>query len=264
MFLLSKISWLAIQPLSVAFALLFIGTVLLWLTFRRSALICLSSAVVILFVTLFTTAGAFGLQALEGIFPRSSEGSEDVSCMIVLGGALETEVSTARGRLEFTQAADRFLEMARLATAFPDARIVVSGGDGSFSGTYMGDAEASAVFLRGLGIDASRVIRETSSRTTHENVENTKEMVEKLALPPCLLITSAFHMPRSVGLFRKAGLEVVPWPVDYRTSGKVSLRLDFTQPTANAQLTSTAVREWLGLAAYRLSGHIDQLLPRPD
>lgn len=263
MFLISKIAWLAIQPLSLSFGLLFLGTLLIGLKFVRSAIAILSGAILILFVTLFTTVGAFGLQALESVFPPAVEDQENVACLIVLGGALEAEVTTLRDRLEFTQAADRFIEMARLARKFPSARILVSGGDGSFSGTYRGDAEASAQYLEALGIDGARVVRESTSRTTQENVDNTKIILERLSLPPCLLITSAFHMPRSMGLFRKAGIAVVAWPVDYRTSGAVSLGLDFTQPTANAQLASTAVREWMALAVYRLTGRIDGFLPRP-
>jgi uncharacterized SAM-binding protein YcdF (DUF218 family) len=68
-------------------------------------------------------------------------------------------------------------------------------------------------------------------------------------------------MPRSIGLFRKADIPVTPWPVDYRTSGVLRLGFDFTQPTSNAQLTSTAVREWIGLLGYYLTGRIDEILP---
>ena len=78
-----------------------------------------------------------------------------------------------------------------------------------------------------------------------------------------LLVTSAFHMPRSVGLFRKAEIAVTPWPTDFRTSGKVTLALDFTQPSLNAQQMSTAVREWVGLFAYRALGRIDDVFPAP-
>lgn len=75
-------------------------------------------------------------------------------------------------------------------------------------------------------------------------------------------MTSAYHMPRSVGLFRANDIEVTPWPVDYRTSGKVRLGVDFTQPSLNAQLATTAAKEWTGLLAYYLLGRTQTLLPR--
>ena len=78
-----------------------------------------------------------------------------------------------------------------------------------------------------------------------------------------LLVTSAFHMPRSVGLFRKVGFPVIPWPVDYRTSGAEGIGLFRDNPTNSLLTTTTAVREWIGLAGYWLSGRIDTLLPEP-
>lgn len=263
MFLLSKIAWLVLQPLSLAFALLVIGIVTLALKFRSLALVLLSVSALVLFVTLFTTAGAVALQRLENVFPKPGSDPDEVDCMIVLGGAVEAEVTTGRGGVELTQAADRFVEMIRLARLFPTARILVSGGDGSLSGNYEGDAEVSARFLASMGADTSRLIREASSRTTQENVANTQALAQALGASPCLLITSAFHMPRSIGLFRAAGVDVIPWPADYRTSGTATLSLDFTQPTANSQLTATAIREWLGLVSYYALGRIDRVVPQP-
>ena len=69
-------------------------------------------------------------------------------------------------------------------------------------------------------------------------------------------------MPRSVGLFRKLGIPITPWPVDYRTSGQLTLGPDFSQPSLNAQLTTTAMREWTGLIAYYISGRTHVLFPQ--
>lgn len=263
MFFVSKVAWLAAQPLSLTFLLLCAGIVAVGLRLRRLALASLAFAATILFVTLFTSTGTVALQALEAVFPRPSDDPAELACMIVLGGAFETEVTTTRGGVEFNQSADRFVEAARLARKFPEARIIVSGGDGSLSGAYEGDAAASERFLADMGIDTARLLKEDASRTTHENVENTRDLLEPLNLPPCLLITSAFHMPRSVGLFRAAEIDIRPWPVDYRTSGEAVLRIDLTQPTSNAQMTATAAREWIGLIAYRAMGRIATIVPRP-
>jgi Uncharacterized conserved protein len=263
MFLLSKIAWLAVQPLSLVFGLLVLGIAALAFKFRMLACVLHGIAALVLFVTIFTTTGAVALQRLEGVFPKPASDPDEVACMIVLGGAVDTEVTTVRSEIELNQAADRFVEMARLARLFPDAKILVSGGDGSLSGTYEGDADSSARFLANMGVDTSRLVRENTSRTTQENVANVQALMQEFRFSPCLLITSAFHMPRSIGLFRAAGIDVIPWPIDYRTSGRAQLGFDFTQPTSNAQLTATAVREWLGLAAYRILGRIDRIVPQP-
>ena len=263
MFLVSKLFWIFAQPLSLAFLAILIALVVAAAGLRRAGLALSAVGGAILFVTLYTTTGSFVLQGLEARFAKPAAEPETMSCMIVLGGAFETEVTTVRGGIEMNQAADRFIEALRLARRFPQAAILVSGGDGSLSGVYEGDAIASERFFETFGIPADRLLGETRSRTTSENVDNSRTILAERGLENCLLITSAFHMPRAVGLFRATGIAVTPWPTDYRTSGKVELGLDFTQPTLNAQQTATAMREWIGLAAYYLAGRIATLYPAP-
>lgn len=260
MFLASKIFWLVAQPLSFAFFSLLAGLLLILARFRRSGGALGALGLLVLFLSLFTTTGPYLLQILENRFPRPSPRAE-LSCIVVLGGAFENEVMAGRGGMEFNQAGDRFIETVRLATAYPAARILVSGGDGSFSGAYEGDARASEAFFAAFGVARQRLIREEQSRTTFENAMNTKDLLAANGLENCALVTSAFHMPRSVALFQGLGIEVLPWPTDYRTSGKIRLGLDFTQPSLNAQLTTTAAREWIGLLGYRLSGRTSTVLP---
>ena len=70
-----------------------------------------------------------------------------------------------------------------------------------------------------------------------------------------LLVTSAYHMPRSVGIFRKAGFAVEPYPVDWRTGGRADLLsiFDLCHVTGWTRV-EIAMREWMGLAAYRIIG----------
>jgi uncharacterized SAM-binding protein YcdF (DUF218 family) len=262
MFLVSKVFWLVAQPLSLASLSVLVGVLLMLSRFRRSGGVLGALGLVVLFLSLFTTAGPYFLQILEDRFPRPSPPPAELSCIIVLGGAFENVVMASRGGMEFNQAADRFIETVRLAGAYPAARILVSGGDGSLSGAYEGDARASEGFFDAFGIAVERVIREEASRTTFENARYTKDLLAANRLEHCALVTSAYHMPRSVGLFRSIGIEVVPWPADYRTSGKVRLGFDFTQPSLNAQLATTAAKEWTGLVAYYLLGRTQMLLPR--
>lgn len=263
MFILSKIFWLLAQPLSLAFASVVIALVLAVFRFRRSGIAFSAFAVAILFATLYTSGGSMLLQRLEDRFARPAADPAALSCMIVLGGSFETQVTTVRGGTELNDGAERFTEALRLALKYPQARILVSGGDGSFSGAYEGDAAAAARFFEAYGVGADRLVREDASRNTFENAVNTADVLQERRLENCLLITSAFHMPRSVGLFRRAGIPVVPWPVDYRTTGTETLRLDFTQPTRNAQLTAGGLRETIGLVAYYMMGRTDAVFPAP-
>jgi len=260
MFVFGKIAWLIVQPLTLALLLKIAAVVVLWFGWRKLSFVCAMLAILVMSVTLFTTTGSWALQRLEDRYPRPDL-PENLGCMIVLGGAFDLEVTAGRGGMEMNQSADRFIEAARIARLRPEAKVVVSGGDGSFSGTYKGDAELAADFFAAMGVDPDRILAEKTSRNTAENVSETKALLEANGLDNCLLITSAYHMPRALGLFERAGVNVVPWASDYRSSGRVRLGLDFTQPTLNSQLTSTATREWLALAVSYLRGDRDNLLP---
>jgi uncharacterized SAM-binding protein YcdF (DUF218 family) len=115
-----------------------------------------------------------------------------------------------------------------------------------------------------LGIDKSRLIMERQSRNTWENAEFSKALVAPKPDERWLLVTSAFHMPRSVGLFRKVGFPVEPYPVDWR-AGTGSDVLWFTNTALDGlSRTDLAVREWMGLIAYRAVGRTGELLPGPS
>jgi uncharacterized SAM-binding protein YcdF (DUF218 family) len=119
------------------------------------------------------------------------------------------------------------------------------------------------MIFESLGIDRSRLIIERTSRNTLENAEFSKALADPKPGERWLLVTSAFHMPRAVGLFRKAGFPVEPYPVDWRTGGTSSLLSFDTTATDGLSRTDIAVREWIGLIVYRLTGKTDDLLPAP-
>jgi len=263
MFVFSKLIWILGQPLSLAFLLGGIGVLAGLLRRRRLGLVCSGLSALILFVALFTSAGAVLTQGLEDRFGRPAADPADLRCMIVLGGGFATEVTTVRGGYDLNAAGDRFVEALRLAEKYPQARILVSGGDGTITGHDEGDAVIAVRMFSAFGIDKSRLIEDRESRTTYENAINTKALLASNGLSDCLLITSGFHMPRSMGIFRKLDIAVTPWPVDYRTSGQDSLRLDATQPSLNAELLSVAGREWLGLIGYYISGRTATFYPAP-
>jgi uncharacterized SAM-binding protein YcdF (DUF218 family) len=106
------------------------------------------------------------------------------------------------------------------------------------------------------------LLLEQESRNTHENAELTLAMLGGTE-GNIVLMTSAFHMPRSVGIFRKAGLEVIAWPVDYRSAGNETAGIDIVNPVLNLTTTGVAIREWIGLAIYALTGRSSSILPAP-
>lgn len=262
-FYLSKAFWFFIQPLNLTIILLLAGAALGAMRLKRTGRAVSGAAVLLLVLCAWTSVGALMLNPLEERFARPAEMPARVDGLVVLGGGFEGAINLVRGGYDLNSGGDRFVEAAILARRFPDARVLVSGGTGTLVLDGEGDADTAPRLLTALGVDRTRLILENRSRNTYENAQFSREMADPKSGETWLLVTSAFHMPRSVGLFRKAGFDVVPWPVDYRTSGEEGIGLFRDNPADSLQTATMAIREWIGLAAYRASGRIDQILPAP-
>lgn len=260
-FVLSKLFWFVAQPLNLSIILLLLGLLAAWLGRRRLAAWSTALAAFVLVLSTWTSFGALLLGPLEERYKRPSPAPQAVAGIIVLGGGFEGGINLVRGGYELNSGGDRFVETAILARRYPQARIVVSGGSGALILDGDTDAATAPRLLTALGVAPERLILEDKSRNTHENAVFTRDLVKPAAGETWLLVTSAFHMPRSMGLFRKVGFDVTPWPTDYRTTGREGVGLFTDNPIDSIQTTSMAVREWIGLIAYRLSGRIDSILP---
>src|SRR5690606_26990307 len=108
-----------------------------------------------------------------------------------------------RGGLAVNEAAERLTEGVRLAKRWPDARVVFSGGVAGLLAEGVGAAEPVGQFLEDVGIDAARIVLEPDARNTWQNAINLRELLKPPAGAKWLLVTSAYHMPRSIGVFRK-------------------------------------------------------------
>jgi uncharacterized SAM-binding protein YcdF (DUF218 family) len=104
---------------------------------------------------------------------------------------------------------------------------------------------------------------ERRSRNTQENAEFSKALATPTSSERWLLVTSAYHMPRSIGLFRKAGFAVEAYPVDWRLGGRGDLFAFNTVAGEGLGCTDIGLREWIGLLAYWLTGKIDEPFPGP-
>jgi len=118
------------------------------------------------------------------------------------------------------------------------------------------DAEAPVVarVLADLGVPAKMIVTEGSSRDTSENARYTKRILDGKGFRAPLLVTSAYHMPRSVALFAKAGVAVTPVPAGFRTwEGRTYRWVDYLPSASGLSQSTMAMREYLGLAYYRIT-----------
>lgn len=259
-FFLSKLFWMLVQPVTLVFLLVLAGWLLVLFGRRRLGLVTGGLGILMLGLASFTTLGALLLLPLENRFTRPAEMPTQVDTIVMLGGATSGRVSTLRQVAELTDAGDRLTETLMLARRYPAARIVMSGGSGLPGADGEPEAETAARFFTAQGIAPERLVLESASRNTDENAVLTKVMLGETP-GTVLLVTSAFHMPRSVGLFRKVGIEVIAWPTDYRSAGDEGLWIDVVNPVVNLNVVGVGVKEWIGLAVYHWTGRIDNLFP---
>lgn len=261
-FLLSKLLVLFETASDLLLLILSLGVILCWFAATRRLGIRLTTlATAVYLAILFLPVSNWVTAPLENRFPPPRALPDHVDGIIVLGGAINLEVSARRGRLAFNAEAERMTEFVRLGKRYPEAQLVFSGGSGllAFPRDSLSEADVARQFFREQGLDPARITFESRSRNTYENVVLSKAMVEPKPGAIWLLISSARDMPRTVGIFQKQGWPVVPVPVAFKTGGAQSALL-----SSNLQKLDHAGHEWLGLLVYRITGKTSALFPAPD
>lgn len=262
-FFLSKTIGKMLLPTNFLIGIGVIGALLLatrWTSLGRRLMVL---SVLMLAVCGFSPLGSWLLYPLESRFPPWDAARGAPDGIIVLGGSIDADLSVAHGGAVVRSEADRIIAAAVLARQYPNARILFTGGSANLLSNDAKEADYAGALFESLGVARARLTMERRSRNTQENVEFSKAMVAPKSGERWLLVTSAFHMPRSVGLFRKAGFAVEPYPVDWRVGGRSDLLAFFPVADDGLGRTEIALREWMGLIAYRASGKIDELLPGP-
>ncbi|PPD28691.1 MAG: hypothetical protein CTY20_09150 [Hyphomicrobium sp.] len=265
-FAASKIVFFFLQPSSLLALAMGAGLLLAIAGWRARLGLRLASAGFFGFVAvgILPVGNALILPLEQRFAGAPGPGTEgDVAGIILLGGFEDGWVSEGRGGLMVNEAAERLTEGVRLAKLIPGVPVVFTGGSAALMVSLPGAAQPVGRFLTDMGITPERIVLEERSRNTHENALFTRDLVKPASGRRWVLVTSAAHMPRSVGVFRKAGFDVIPYPVDYRTRGPEDLLRPFERIPAGLERTDVAAREWIGLVAYWLTGRTDTLFPGP-
>ena len=261
-FWVSKIFGVVSNPANMVLILLCLGTVLLWTRWRRGArwIITLTTLAALAVATLPMVT--WPIVALENRFQVSPALPAEVDGIISLGGIVNQFISAARGQTSVGAGAERLTEFALLARRYPAAKLVFTGGSGNLFKQDLKEADYLRPFLDKLGLAGRDVIFEDQSRNTFENAVFSKRLVEPAADEVWVLITSAMHMPRAVGVFRQAGWNVIAYPVSFATDGRYPTAFAFSLGRGMGN-TSRWLHEWLGLVVYWLTGRSDRLFPGP-
>jgi len=260
--IMSRTLWLFLQPSNLLFVLILLGVILIWQGRRRLGLGTLLTCLTLYSLMMFGPLTNLLLVPLEA---RFSAYSNDVnhspySGIIVLAGAERLKYSTIHDQVTLDGAAERLIQAAKLARIFPNLPIIYCGG--THPENMLSEVSVARKFFAEAGIDLTRIRFDDKSYNTHTNALEAKKLIRDKEDGTWLLVTSAFHMPRAVGAYRKEGINIQPYPVDYRSDLKV---LALHGPNAGRYLNELdyAAHEWIGLLFYYLRGYSDDLFPSP-
>ncbi len=262
MFIVSKILSFATQPLAWALWLLAVGLFCMPRWRKTGTRFCWASLVVMVLAAWQAPVNAL-MNRLETQSPAPVPSASLAAFygVVVLGGALaHSDLWQRPGQIALNGAAERMTVPVGLMQRNPDLKLLFTGGEGDLTLKELTEADRAKIFFDSMGVDPTRVLYESRSRTTYENAILGARVPGVDARQPWLLLTTAAHMPRALAVFRKAGWNVTPYCVDYRTSSGT----DWTQWNEwfdfsfveGAQNWHYALHEIIGYWAYKLTGKI--------
>jgi uncharacterized SAM-binding protein YcdF (DUF218 family) len=254
--LASKLLAPLFDPLALAI-LLAVCALLAWKRRRLAAWLSILSLALLLAFSCDVVARAL-MRPLEDQSRDSGLDVPSAQAIVVLGGAIRmpSGIHHSAGLID---SSDRLLAAYRLYRGGKAPLIFCSGGNNPMSGQSGKTAEAvrMARLLEEWNVPSAAIQVEGESINTRENAIRSYQALAPRGIRRILLVTSAFHMPRAAGAFRKVGFEVIAAPADFHAGWEEPDILSRWLPRAdNLVYSETALHEWLGLAIYRLRGWI--------
>jgi uncharacterized SAM-binding protein YcdF (DUF218 family) len=264
-FTLSKVLWFVLSPVNLLLIALCIAVLL---SFTRKgqkwAIRILRVSVVIVLIFAVVPVAKPMISVLENRFPENPALPEQVHGIVILGGVINPMLSAKRQSPQLNDAVERLTVGADLARRYPKARVIFSGGSGDLFNPEHREAHYAPKVFAQLGLTPDRVTYEDKARNTAENATYARQLANPSAGENWILITSAFHMPRAVGVFRKAGWTMIPYPVDFGTAGDEEFNLSFRGISGGIGGFGNVLHEYIGLIAYWVTGRTATWFPSPE
>jgi uncharacterized SAM-binding protein YcdF (DUF218 family) len=257
---LSKLLPLFFYPLGLACLLMLVALVMWW---RRSRWvpIPLSLALMVLLLASNSWIANSLVKSLEWQqIPAKALPTADA--IVILGGATKSTFPPRPG-VDLSEQGDRVLYGAQLYREGKAPVVIASGGRIFWRGGGPSESADIAKILQTIGVPASAILQDPTSLNTYENAVNVKKILKEQGIRRVLLVTSAMHMPRSLRIFQRQGIEAIPAPTDFLVSQQ-ELEEPNSSPQATVlsivpdadrlEMTTRALKEYVGSLVYRLRG----------
>lgn len=253
------ITWGVVNFDIILFVVIILATLLV---LRQKAQIAASILFVFVTIAAFiivTPVPEWGMTFLESRFSPMHEIPRDVKGVIVIGGIVDRKVSKIRGEPSFNMFGARMVPLLKLMDTRPDLTYIIMGGGNPYVEGFQ-EADILVRHLQYIKPKLAKLMFDNISSTTVESANVSYNMIKPKRGEKWLLLTSAYHMPRAVGVFRKAGWDIIPYPVDYRTSGRYEWRINLSLWWGFMMWSIVAYEIMMNLGSY-FSGESDAFLP---
>jgi uncharacterized SAM-binding protein YcdF (DUF218 family) len=256
-FYTSKFLDFVIQPLTWVAVFLIVGLVALRFRLRWGQNLCWLALSILVLMGWQPPVDAL-MRYLENQSPsqKADANLQKYAGVVLLGGALERSALWVAhpGQVALNSAAERMTVPVGLLQRNPQLRLLFTGGEGNLQLGVLSEADRAKIFFDSMGVPADRVLYESKSRNTSDNAVLSAKLPGVDIHQPWLLLTSAYHMPRSLGVFQKAGWNVTPYPVDYHINPTTTW--DAYSIEAGVEKWYLVLHEITGYWAYRLTGRL--------
>jgi uncharacterized SAM-binding protein YcdF (DUF218 family) len=257
---LSKLLPLFFYPLGLACVSLLVAFVMLWKR-PRTAACFIALALVVLLVSSNGWVSYSLTRSLEWQNLPAAQ-LPNAEAIVVLGGATKSAFPP-RKTVDLSEPGDRVIYAAQLYLQKKAPKIILSGGRIDWRGSGASESADMASILTSIGIPSEAIIQEPDSLNTYQNAVNVKKILQSNGIRQVLLVTSAMHMPRSLLIFKRQGIDVIPAPTDFivsegemqeLTSTPKGAILNLLPESGKLDLFTRALKEYVGLSVYRLRG----------
>ncbi|WP_341524820.1 YdcF family protein [Nostoc sp. UHCC 0302] len=257
---LSKLLPLFFYPLGLACVSLLVALVTLWKR-PRTAAIAIALALTLLLFSSNAWVSHYLVRSLEWQNIPSAQ-IPNAEAIVVLGGATKSAFPP-RPTVDLSESGDRVIYAAQLYRQKKAPIIILSGGRIDWRGSGSPESADMANVLTSIGIPSEAIVEEPDSLNTYQNAVNVRKILESRGIRQVLLVTSAMHMPRSLKIFQRQGINAIPTPTDFLISEREleelgntpkAAILNLLPDTANLNQSTSALKEYLGTFIYRLRG----------
>ncbi len=248
-FILSKLLFFFIQPFNWILFLFILHLVTKNKRVKKRFLI----ASIILFVMFSNSYLHNEIELARQVNENGIEVGKQYEVGILLGGMAGYDKNNVG---HFSGAADRFIQTNILYHQGVIKKILITSGSANLVYKQLGEADFIVEELIKSGVPAKDILKENKSRDTYENATFSKHIIDSLHLKgPFVLISSAFHLPRAMKVFKKVGLQVIPYPSAFVAVKKIYSWQDYILPSLNVLMEwDGTIKEIIGTVVYKITG----------